>query len=521
MWGTVKRALNHVTRNILFILIGLQFVLFSFLSLILRAWMKLHAGVSVSLDITYSLIVIALLALLAWTFYKIIDAAPKAKKRFAALLPYLISFALQAAIIFLIPSNEVRGDALKVRNAAMQVAQGNFQAFEPAKYLSEYPNNIGITLFYALFFLVLPKSCFVLRVINLAFNLLTMFYTVKLYHLVFPERPGYASAFRYFMLLFLPAAFLVTYTYGDIPSVFFSTAAIYYAIRYVKTKNFKNCLLTAGMIFVAYFLKQIALLAAVSIFLYWIYMFFFRYKALRIGTLSVIAVLAVFLAFQVTAVDFVFRQLGCWNTPVYTNSQPVTRWLHIGIPDNRQYGYWDLGQTTHQYHLVNGDRSKLDRILTDEIRDSLTKTPPQRLVSGYMVKDYWLWSEGTFESIKYGLHEVPKGNYIYDNGSLKTFLDLLYTYVKAHYILILFLSGLCFLLKKTGLGDEKNLFGFMIACFFGFYLLWEMKSRYLLPLYPVLLLTSFGMMTNVYERIRDRIVKKRARLKSGGLSEKI
>jgi hypothetical protein len=514
----VLQVLPPITGNILYIFIGAQFVLFAFLSVFIRTWIRPDAQISIGFDPVYTVLAVAGFAVFSLLFRAVLKTKPQGKNRLWALLPYILSFFLQLALMVFMPAPVEGGDAWQVRTIAVQIAEGNFQAFLPTHYLSQYPNNTGLALFYAFFFLFLPKSYYVIKALNLLFNLATMAAAVKLFDLIFPERRKYRRAFTFYMLFFMPAMLFVNYTYGDVPSGFFTTAAIYYAFKYARSKALPHCIAAAALVLFAYFLRQTALLVGLSIAVYWIYAFFFKNRVFRARTAAVIAAASLLLTFQLTAVDFVFRQFGCWDTPVERNAQPITRWINMGIPHDASYGYWDQGATTHDYYVLKGDKSKLNQQLLSDIGDSLRNTPPDRLAAGYLVKNYWMWSEGTFESIKYGVCATPKGEWFYRTGSSLmdaelSFLDFANTCIKAHYIFILFFSGVYFLLRKRG-RDERLLFCLLILSFYCFYTVWEMKSRYLYPLYPVLLLISFDTAVRLFEKAH-KAWQKRKRISAG------
>lgn len=432
---------------------------------------------------------------------------PQAKSRFSSLLPYLLYAAIQLCMIILMPKPQDVGDCWRVRLYAGQVVQGDFSSFKPLQYLSQYPNNIGIVLTYAFIYLFFPGNIYVLKLLNLLFNLGTMFFIVRLYKLnISEEKQKYRLAFKYYLLFFLPALFLVHFTYGDVPSTFFTVAAMYYALQYADAKRFKYCITACILLLAAFFLRQCALLIAASVILYWVYVFYIRDKQARLKTSAAILATALLLAFQCSIVDVVFRQFHCWEAPVTKYCQPPARWIYMGMPTDKRYGYWDGGGVTRQYALVNGDKEALNRILMDRIAYNLKKTPPENLIFGYIKKNYWLWSEGTFESMKYGLGFTPNGEWIYGGGvsaqygrTLLWFTDFTYSCIKAHYIFILFFAGLYFFLQQRNKAHEKVLYALLILLFFGFYTFWEMKSRYLYPIYPVLLIASFISVTRIFE----------------------
>ena len=368
-------------------MIGLYFMLTAVLAIMIRTWMQQSATVSYKFDLLYTLIAITGVLIFTFILVFLLKKLPQAKSKFFSLLPYLLYAAIQLCMIILMPKPRDVGDCWRVRLYAEQVVNGDFTSFMPLQYLSQYPNNIGIVLAYAFIYLFFPGNIYVLKLINLLFNLGTMFFIVRLFKLNAPkENQKYGLAFKYYIIFFLPALFLVNFTYGDVSSTFFSVAAMYYALRYANTKRFLYCITTCLLLLIAFFLRQCALLIAAAVIFYWLYVFFIRDKQARLKTLTAVIATALLLAFQCGIVDFVLRQFHCYETPVTEYCQPPARWISMGMPVDERYGYWDGGDVTHQYALVKGDKEALNRILMDRIADNLKETPPAKLALRYIKK---------------------------------------------------------------------------------------------------------------------------------------
>ncbi|MMZ65054.1 hypothetical protein D1872_274290 [compost metagenome] len=140
----------------------------------------------------------------------------------------------------------------------------------------------------------------------------------------------------------------------------------------------------------------------------------------------------------------------------------------------------------------------------------------------YFKKIVWTWTEGTYQIDRYGIGNDDNnsgwgrgrvsivGGYSYSTFATKWFagdswprrmlLWCLYTMNMLMYVFILVrLIGSI----RSKRYEEVSLVLVLLG-FIGFYILWEIKSRYLYPIYPLLLVISYMGFKDVYKLLRAR-----------------
>ena len=137
----------------------------------------------------------------------------------------------------------------------------------------------------------------------------------------------------------------------------------------------------------------------------------------------------------------------------------------------------------------------------------------------YYKKVIWTWTEGTYQMDRYGIGNESgtdmgrgrgggagiAGSYSYTNPMTELFagdspyrvgvLWIVYVmnFLMYYFILIRVIGAI-----RAKRYDEVSLI-LVILGFIGFYILWEIKSRYIYPVYPLLIVLSYMGFKDVYD----------------------
>ncbi|WP_405107190.1 hypothetical protein MHH28_26570 [Paenibacillus sp. FSL K6-1217] len=133
----------------------------------------------------------------------------------------------------------------------------------------------------------------------------------------------------------------------------------------------------------------------------------------------------------------------------------------------------------------------------------------------YYKKLVWTWTEGTYQIERYGIGNegassiggrgsMVMGHYSYSTAASRLFegasmyrSGLLWAlYVQNFLMYVFILIRLIGGLRAKRFAETPLLL--VILGFIGFYLLWEIKARYLYPVYPLLLVLSYLGVQDVY-----------------------
>jgi len=403
-----------------------------------------------------------------------------------------LSFAVQVLYVILIPTEQF-ADQKTVNVIAQEVINGKFGAFRRGGYLYQYPNNIGIVLMLSLVYRLFPRSMLVPKILNAVFSTITSYLVIRIYEESDPARRNRSLSILVYSGFFLPVILLNNLVYNDIYATTLFTAAVYYAVRFSRSQRWKHLLLCGLFIAAGDFVRKLGVifLIAVTLFLF--------IQGTKPGKIFAFMGMTILLfRLPLICVNGWLLGNGIITEPVGMNSVPIHMWIHMGMND-KKFGYWDDGYS-YGIYLREGRQNKAQsaQIYYGLIRNRLRGNNLIKTLGVYVTKNFWLWTEGTYQAEYYG---IGNWGYLYPtffSGLLadsQETRDVLRWIMHADNFLILLVSlyGLV-----TALRDKKYftviLPSIIILGFIGFYTLWEIKPRYIYPAYPYLmLLFNYGM----------------------------
>ncbi|MCX7746533.1 MAG: hypothetical protein N2645_06545 [Clostridia bacterium] len=385
---------------------------------------------------------------------------------------------------------------------AKDFLNGNYTALQPGQYLHYYPHNLGMTLYDMLLLKIFPQSLFVPKIINIMFTTLSSFIIYRLYKEFDTDNTKRPYGVLVFSCFFLPPVFLNNLIYNDIISSSLFLYGIYFSVLYMKRKGFSFALASALCFGVGSFMRPLGIIFVIAVILVMLF------KSLGVKRILIFALMCgLLLKFPLWITSFYFEQKGIIKEPLGKNAAPVLKWIHMGISEER-FGYWDDNQSLYMYLTdAKGDKKESEKLFMKGIQDKIRKMGPVNLIKMYFKKAVWQWTQGTFSSDDSILFDkelisiVKKENnmdvFQYDTVTSKYLAEnkkardaiTWSMYITQFLMFCLILYYLVVSIKRkdyTGL-----LFVFIILGFIGFYLLWEIKPRYVFPCYPYLILLSF------------------------------
>ncbi|HEX9058999.1 MAG TPA: glycosyltransferase family 39 protein [Clostridia bacterium] len=419
------------------------------------------------------------------------------------LIPVVLMCSLTIQVFFILKFPTCfSADQEAVYYAAIHFLQSNFSAFQKGGYLYMYPNNIGITLFFAFLYSFLPHSIMVPKLFNVLFSLVTSFMIYLIYNeLNSNNKRNYGILIL--SCLFLPSILLNNFIYNDICSTTMFTCAVYFAIRFVRSQKISSIILASIFVSVGFYLRNVGIIFVIAMVLY----FIFNSKSIK-KTIPALLIMLLMLQVPILLSNSIIESKGIVKEPVGANSAPVLMWVNIGIP-TYNLGFWDDGKSYYQYTKdSNWNKSKSTEIFKHEIAKKFSNSDILRLLKTYYEKIFWTWTEGTYESEYYGLgYNSIGGGYLYKT-SLNQFLEdgSIYRSALMWVIYIFNFLMLCMIgfnifdcLKKRDFSEELPVL--IILGFVTFYLIWEVKSRYIYPCYPYMIILSFKGLHNLIRKI--------------------
>lgn len=463
-------------------------------------------------------LLIVLLVLASAALYRLCLKLDQYSKKVVIPVTLLFSFAIQIAVIFAFTRLPTDDSQTMLSLALNMLYQKDYSSFQTGGYLFMFPFNFSTVLYLKTLLFLFPDNYLVLKIFNILFTLVT---TLMIY-LIYKEINYRSKANDYGVLIFaaayIPSLFMCNYIYNDIIATAFFTAAIYFLIRFVKEKSVRYIIISSVLLAIGGYFRSVGVIVLIAGFIY------ILLNIKKIGIKKVTAALCIMvLLFNIPGwtQNTVLQVTSVVNEPVGKNSAPVYMWLNMGM-NTKTFGFWDNMQSYNIYeNQANWNKEKSTELFKEEIKNKLSNASFSDMVHMYYKKIVWTWTEGTYQIDRYGLGNEGSfnrnqgmgrimGGYSYttfatdlfkgDSGYRSGLLWIVYVmnFLMYFFILVRLLSGI----KQKRF--EEVLLILVVLGFIAFYILWEIKSRYIYPVYPLLIVLSYMGYKDSYDFISKR-----------------
>jgi hypothetical protein len=243
-------------------------------------------------------------------------------------------------------------------------------------------------------------------------------------------------------------------------------------------------------------------------------------------------------------------------------------WLHMGM-DTETFGFWDRYESYDIYREdANYNKEKSSELFIAAIKERLSNATFSQMLNMYYKKLVWTWTEGTYQIQRYGFgsegstnsnmmtknnsnvgNANSRGNnnrsfrndnnnrggndsnqgtiqsgwqrgginarYSYNTFATNMFKgDSIYITGMLWVIYLMNFLMFCFIITRLILqikdGKYNELFLILIILgFIAFYLVWEIKARYIYPVYPLLIVLSYMGYKDLYDIANLKIISRK------------
>ncbi len=395
-------------------------------------------------------------------------------------------------------------------------------------YLQYYPQQLTLTAVITFIFKILNSVEFnILQYINLISNI---FIVLGLYAIV----KNYSKKiqinkvlFWLITLTFIPIILLVTFVYGDLLGLAFSIWATYFAIKYTQTRKKRYILLSGILQLIACLVRMNYFIFAIAIVLYWLIdLLELKEKNIK-QIVTFIGLIIVFIAiifFPNSLIKNIYKQKYNLNTQRAFSTTP---YIYMGVSEgDRGYGWYnsEIGDLVN--HIMSGEPQEAD-MLKEQCNTKLKERlkylvkNPIYTAKFYSKKIVSMWAEPTMEFSFYNssyptetnLDEYPLVKEILTGRTYKG----IQIYQKGLTILILIGAIATIISQRKQLDKDIMLLCLIFLGGFSFHLLWEAKSRYIMPYVIILIpVACYGITI-----ITNKIVQKMKNINNNSKKEGI
>lgn len=383
-----------------------------------------------------------------------------------------VLFTLAAiAYVCLIPLTPF-SDMGGVYRGAVRFSRFQWQELLSDPYWNMFPGNLKLSVFWGLLLIPLPKHLLTLKILNILMIYGIIYFTAKLAEVY---KVKYYNMVYLAGLLFLPIFLYANHVYFDMPFILLSTLALY------LNKRYDNIVLTLLVVGCAAFLRKTALVFLVAVCIVYI---FEKWESIQSRQ-------------GLKLVGKLFLGIGLFMILYKVPGKLISSAFIEG--NFKTYPGWNqiyIGLNEEEFGFMDGDFS-YNRTGQD-VLDRIEEYGPMRLTKILTKKTFWLWSQGTYQAQRYAfgsdtLNGLDKFEYetfltehlLHDSQLLRKFLN---SFMRAEYLLLFALMILS--MWKTKCYEDFRIFYYLIIATFLMLLLWELKSRYILPLMPLMLIMA-------------------------------
>ncbi len=478
------------------------------------------------------IIYLVVLLTISMVLYYIFSHLNKLSRKLVIPIILLVSFLVQYWIIVDLPVLPT-ADSKKLLSIASEILdKEDYSSFQKGGYLFKFPFNFSMVVYFKWILATFPGKYFAIKLFNIFFTLATTMFTYLIYRefrvnnkqfkLVDTQslRKG-ANSNEYGVLIFaatyIPALFMCNYIYNDVIATTFFTGMLYYMIRFVKDGRMRKLVIASLLLSFGNYLRNIGAIFLIAAIIYLLL------NVMKLGIRKITASILILLFLFVIpgwAQNAALQASHKVEASIYQNSAPVHLWLNMGI-NMMRLGFFDHKKSYNIYEKkAEYDKERSKKLFMEEIRRKLQEASFKDMVGMYYKKILWTWTEGTYQIDRYGLGVDPEsvkdknvsvmGGYDYQTSATELFNRdnryrglLLWSLYGINFLIYCFMMIRLFNCMRSKRFDEVLLIIVLLG-FIGFYILWEIKSRYIYPVYPILIILSYQGYTNVYDYIKNR-----------------
>lgn len=430
-------------------------------------------------------IVLAVTWLIQWGVLRGEEGAKRKRVRRIAVAVTLLTGVLLAVWVSVCHITPV-WDQMQVYLDAMDFKAGNFR--DMTGYIYMCPHQYGLTFLYEIF-LVFGGGYRLLQYINV---LMVMCIVWCSYALV-DELFGNLRASLYVILgnlLFLPLWIYVNYVYGELLSMGFSMLGIWLLVRWCRRKNNICLLLSLLFLSVAVLARNNVLVVLIAVCITML-VYSLKQRSLKLLLVAVLTILVPLGAVGVMRLSYELR-----SGIKIEGGIPASMYVAMGMQQSTGGAGVYNGYNNSVFRGEAGsDEDKANEIAMTYIQDRVQefRADPGMAKDFYKEKIQEQWNEPTLCSLVMTatFEKPPTGvvERLYYGDWQQRYRDFMNRYVSVLYLSVIVYCA-AGLLRKADILQCLMLIGVIGG--FLFSILWEAKSRYVLP-YIVLLIPYMAL----------------------------
>lgn len=365
-----------------------------------------------------------------------------------------------------------------------------------ANYIQYYPQQLTlVTIITGIFKIFNTTNYIIFEYANVICNILSILGLYAITKKITKESTNKNIIFWIISLTFIPIIMLATFVYGDFLGLPFAIWAVYFAINYEKTNKIRNIIYTAICLSIAVLLRMNYFIFAIAIVIYWIInLLEQKNKTQILKEIGMIILLIVIIMLPNKIIKNTYSKKYNLSSEKAFSTIP---YLYMGMSEGEYSNGWynnQMGDTV--YHLMNDEREEAKKVseqCTSNLKNRIKylMQNPIYTIKFYSEKIITTWAEPSYEyafyNTKYPETIKIEEHYIANKLTSGKIYEASKIYQKAIIYLILIGSLITIIVNIKKLNKEILLICLIFLGGFCFHILWETKSRYIIPYILILI----------------------------------
>ena len=409
-------------------------------------------------------------------------------------------------------------DSEQLMVIAKEIIDGNGLSEYCSNYIQYHTQQLTqVSVMVAIFKLFNTTDYAVFEYLNVICNVLTILGLYAITKRIYKEQKCNRVLFWLLNLTFIPIIMLVTFVYGDFLGLPFVVWAVYFAIRYEKTEKIRNAVITGIFMSIACLLRMNYFIFAIAIGIYWFINILD--KKTKVGTIKGLGILVILILMIMIPSSIIKNVYDKKYNLSNEKSFSTIPYLYMGMSEGEYANGWYNMQTGDTvYHLMNDGEEEAKK-LSEDVKNKFSERVkyllknPIYTVKFYAKKIVTTWAEPTYEygfyNVKNTENENIENHYIAKHLTSGKIFEATKIYQKA-IIYIIFIGAIAtIIVNRKKLDKEMLLLVLIFLGGFSFHILWETKSRYIIPYVIILIPVSIGGIEIINQKIKNFIVKRK------------
>ena len=366
------------------------------------------------------------------------------------------------------------------------------------EYIQAYNQQIPQAFLYSLFFRLIHIDEFgTPRALNVIAIIIILVAIYKIGNMISKNHKINKVRLMVLFLTFLSLPMLSTFVYGDIPSLAFALLSVYYMMKFVDYNKLKYFTLATIFSMIAYMFRMNSLIFVIATVIYLLFNLFTKItsktvKENIINALLIVIFIVVSIVPAQIVNDYYINKYNLDKSKEYPNIS----YILMGMSESWRGNGWyneDIGEPA----LKNPESSKEE--YAEKIKDRLTYFSQNMgyTFRFYIMKLASMWSENTYSAVRLNLLHESEDDY------LNVIKEPLLFYQKALLILMCVCSIIVLIQNRKNLSVNVIYLLLIFMGGFAFHIIWEAKSRYIIP-YIVVLIPIASIEINKFKKIGQK-----------------